>query len=179
MDAQAIDLVTKNKEKETEKTSWVSWGLYIVIIAAVFLIFRYVIGITIISGNSMANTMEHNDVILSSNLFYQPERNDIIIFRDEHGFDVIKRIIALPNETVEITNGVVLVNGKAIEEEYSIGVPNDMEKVVVSENSYFVMGDNRTPGESLDSRSEEIGTIPENRIQGEAILSLWPFHILK
>ncbi|MUV37048.1 Signal peptidase I [Lentibacillus sp. JNUCC-1] len=176
--ATEVNLVeTKERKDEKEKSKWLSWVVFAVMMAAVIFTFRYVIGITVISGNSMSQTIESNDVILSSHLLYQPERNDIIIFRDEHGYDVIKRIIALPNETIEISDGVVFVDGQPFEESYVSGISNDMEKTVVEEDAYFVMGDNRTPGESLDSRSADVGTIARERIKGEALLSLIPFRL--
>jgi len=128
-----------------------------------------------ISGNSMAPTIQNNDVIATSNLFYTLERNDIILFRDKNGFDVIKRIIAVPGDTVEIIGGAVLVNSEVVNEEFATGIPNDMALTTVVEDSYFVMGDNRTPGESLDARCSEVGLIPKERIKGEVFISLYSF----
>jgi signal peptidase I len=165
------------KEKDTNKvlTSILSWVKFVLIVAAIVFIVRSVVGITVISGNSMASTIQNNDVIVTSNLFYELERNDIILFRDKNGFDVIKRIIAVPNDTVEIIGGSVLVNGEAVHEEFAMGIPNDMALTTVVENSYFVMGDNRTPGESLDSRSSDVGLIPKEKVKGEVFMSLYPF----
>ncbi|GAA0604779.1 signal peptidase I [Virgibacillus siamensis] len=158
-----------------EKSGWIGWLLFIVSIAAVFFVFRFVIGITIINGNSMSPTISDGDVILTSDMFYTPERNDIVIFRDGDGYDVIKRIIGLPNETIAIQNGVILVDGEPIESEFATGIPHDMPEKTVDSGSYFLIGDNRTPGESLDSRNSEIGSISKEKIQGQAILSLLPF----
>ncbi|WP_449354850.1 signal peptidase I [Virgibacillus natechei] len=123
----------------------------------------------------MSPTIEDRDIIISSNIFYSPERNDIVLFRDESGFDVVKRIIALPNQTIEMKEGTVIVDGDPIDENFVTGMPNDMEETVVDEDAYFVMGDNRTPGESLDSRSPDIGSIEEGRIKGEFLISAFPF----
>ena len=62
-----------------------------------------------------------------------------------------------------------------IQEEYKTGVSQDMSKVVVDENSYFVLGDNRSPGESLDSRNESVGTIAKADIKGRYLFKLYPF----
>ncbi|MGN7385459.1 signal peptidase I [Sporosarcina sp. SAFN-015] len=168
---------TTQKEKDTNKVieSIVSWVKFVLIVAAIVFIVRSVVGITVISGNSMASSINNNDVIVTSNLFYELERNDIILFRDQHGFDVIKRIIAVPDDTVEIVGGAVLVNGEAVNEEFAMGTPNDMALTSVLKDSYFVMGDNRTPGESLDSRSSDVGLIPKERVKGEVFISLYPF----
>ncbi|WP_174614872.1 signal peptidase I [Virgibacillus ihumii] len=161
-----------------EKSGWVSWLFFIISIAAVFFIFRFVIGITIINGDSMSPTISDGDVFLTSDMFYTPERNDIVIFRDEDGYDVIKRIIGLPNETIAIQNGVVFVDGEPIKSEFTTGIPNDMPERTVDSGSYFLIGDNRTPGESLDSRNSDIGSISKEKIKGQAILSLLPFGLM-
>ncbi|WP_449538423.1 S26 family signal peptidase [Ferdinandcohnia sp. Marseille-Q9671] len=70
---------------------------------------------------------------------------------------------------------MVFVNGEPIEENYTIGSSTDMPAILVEEGSYFVMGDNRTPGESLDSRSTDIGLIPATQIKGEAFFSITSF----
>lgn len=165
--------VASDSVKEKDKTSMWSWVRFILLLFVVFFVFRYVIGIIIINGNSMNPTLDHQDVILTSNIFYTPERNDVILFRDENGFDVIKRVVGMPGDTVEIRSGTVYLNGGVLEEDYITGIPNDMPLIEVNEG-YFVMGDNRTPGESLDSRSEEIGLIEDTRVKGEVIFSLWP-----
>lgn len=170
---------TEVKKKEKEKSGWVSWLVFIVLLLSVFLIFRYVVGITFINGHSMSPTLEDGDVILTSNLFYTPERNDIVIFRDEDGFDVIKRIIAMPGETIAIKDGIVLVNGEAVDSNFAAGIPNDMSKTVVEDGSYFLVGDNRVPGESLDSRNSDIGSISKGEIKAEVLLSLYPFGFMK
>ncbi|WP_373894290.1 S24/S26 family peptidase [Virgibacillus sp. CBA3643] len=53
-------------------------------------LFRYALGMLVTSGNSMSPTIEDRDIIISSNIFFSPERNDIILFQDENGFDVVK-----------------------------------------------------------------------------------------
>lgn len=174
-----IELETKTtdttNERGTSRESVLSWLKFLLFIAAIFFIFRFAIGITVISGNSMAPTIQNRTIIMTSNLLYSPEQNDIIQFEDVNGFDVIKRIIAMPNDTVEINNGHLYVNGQILEEDYAMGVPDDMTLVTVPEGAYFVVGDNRTPGESLDSRNVEFGFIPKERMKGEMLFSLFPF----
>ncbi|UJL46324.1 signal peptidase I [Virgibacillus sp. NKC19-16] len=166
----------ETREPEKKKSAVGGWIGFVFILLLVFLIFRYALGIIVISGNSMSPTIEDRDIIISSNIFYSPNRNDIVLYRDENGFDVVKRIIALPNQTVEINDGTVIVDDDPIDESFVAGTPNDMEETVVHEGTYFVLGDNRTPGESLDSRSPDIGSIAEERIKGEFLISVFPFH---
>ncbi|SET08845.1 signal peptidase I [Oceanobacillus limi] len=158
-----------------KKSEMFSWLYFILLLAGIFFVFRFVIGFTIVNGESMSPTFENNDFLISSNMFYTPDRNDIILFESEDGYDVLKRVIALPNETVEIKDGVVYVNEHQIEEKYTSGIPDDLEKTTVGEGEYFVLGDNRTPGESLDSRSTELGNIDREKIKGEVVFSVFPF----
>ncbi|WP_322797428.1 signal peptidase I [Tepidiforma sp.] len=108
-------------------------------------------------------------------LFHGPERGDIIIFHHPSGVhrDLVKRVIGLPGETVEIRDGAVYIDGRRLEEPYLAGAERptgDLAPVVVPEGSYFVMGDNRN--HSQDSRV--IGPIPKELIVGKAMLTWWP-----
>lgn len=171
-----IGIEAENYEHKSEqKNSIIGWIKFILILIGLFLIFRFAIGITVINGQSMSPTFSNNNVIMTTNLFYTPEKGDIILYRDKNGFDVIKRVIATENDHVEIKDGVTKVNGEPLQEEYKTGVSQDMSKVVVDKNSYFVLGDNRAPGESLDSRSESVGTIEKVDIKGRYLFKLYPF----
>lgn len=169
------------EETKATKNPWsevISWIKFIAILFVLFFIFRFALGIIIVDGNSMNPTLKNHDVILTSNIFFQPERNDVIIIKTSDGFDIVKRVIALPNETVEIKNGIILINGQPLEEAQTVGVSNDMAEVLVQEGTFFVLGDNRNPGESLDSRSSEIGLVSQNNINGEAFFSIFSFKLL-
>lgn len=86
--------------------------------------------------------------------------------------DFIKRVIALPGETVEGRDGVVLVDGDPLEEPYLDGMSiGDFDAVTVPEGHLWVMGDNR--GGSSDSRTA-FGPVPEESVVGRAVLRLWP-----
>ncbi|MFD2044765.1 signal peptidase I [Ornithinibacillus salinisoli] len=169
----------KANQQQGKKSSVMSWVIFGLILLSVFLLFRNIIGFTVIAGNSMNPTLEENDVLLMSGFFYDIERNDVIVYRDENGFDVIKRVIGMPNETIEIRDGIVFVNGIPMDESFVMGTPNDLEVTEVSENTYFLIGDNRQPGASLDSRDSEVGTIAEEQIKGEIVLSVFPLGGIK
>lgn len=160
--------------KKNKSSIW-SWVRFILLLGVIFFIFRFAIGVTVINGNSMNPTLNNGDTILSNYLLYEPERYDIVVIEDDAGFDIIKRVIALPNETIEIRDGKVLIDGKPLSESYTKGYSEDMPSMVVEDGTYFVIGDHRTIGESLDSRNEEVGSIPFDEIKGEAIFSLFPF----
>lgn len=113
-----------------------------------------------INGTSMYPTLKQNEYVFCLKQF-QIERGDIVAFNNL-GNNVIKRIIGLPGETIDIKDdGTIIINDKALEEEYlNNKVKGDVEinlPYKIPENSYFVLGDNRA--DSLDSRYNSIGTI--------------------
>jgi signal peptidase I len=173
--SETIVLERSTKEEEKAKSGWLSWIVFILFLGIAFFAFRYAIGFTFISGNSMNPTLEDGDLVVTSNIFFNIDRQDIVVYRDANGFDVIKRVIGLPNDKIAIQDGVVYVNGNVLSEVYISGAPHDMEEVIVPSNAYFVIGDNRTPGESLDSRSEKVGAIGQEHILGEVMFNLFPF----
>jgi signal peptidase I len=146
-----------------------------------FLIVRYVGQRTEVIGSSMVPTLEDGDQLITDKISYRfkdPERFDIIVFPHQPMNEFyIKRIIGLPGETVEIEeDGTIYINGEVLPEEYGYGETSPQEltgKVVLGEDEYFVLGDNREI--SLDSRYAEVGNIPRSIIIGRAWLRLYPF----
>ena len=165
---------------------WIRDIVIAVIIAAIILAFFKPI---IVQQESMQPNFYSGDYLITSRqayrLFGQPERGDVIVFKshlyDEKGKqkNLIKRIIGLPGDTVEIKNGDVYINGELLQEEYVAeqGLSGEMEAVTVPEGSLFVMGDNRRV--SQDSRSPEVGTIEMDSIVGKVVLRLYPFNQIK
>lgn len=106
-------------------------------------------------------------------LFHGPQRGDIIVFlypRDPSR-DFIKRVIGLPGDTVEVRDGHVYVNGRALIEPYILQAPRyTMPPVHVPNGQYFVLGDNRNDS----SDSHVWGTVPWYDIVGQAWVSYWP-----
>ena len=108
-------------------------------------------------------------------VFHGPERGDIIVLRDPRNpeTDLIKRVIGLPGETIEIVDGKVYINDFLLEEPYITAPWSDNKaKILIPDGEYFVMGDNRD--NSLDSRSSQVGLVQEDLIIGKAMLSYWP-----
>lgn len=128
-------------------------------------------------GPSMQTTLETGNLILVNKLVYrfgEPDRGEVLVFHAPHHKDYVKRVIALPGETVEAKNNKVLINGKIIEEPY---LPDDMrtrdfDLVKVPPGKIFVLGDNRL--NSTDSRV--IGPIDITAIIGRAEMVYWPFN---
>ena len=137
----------------------------------------------IVSGNSMYPGFENGDYLIVDEISYrmrEPERGEVIIFRapDQASSRYIKRIVGLPGETIEISDGVIIISNDTgvvevlDESEYLSGLPrtSGQLKVSLEENQYFVLGDNRMF--SSDSRSW--GTLPKDNIIGRAFLRAWP-----
>ena len=148
---------------------------------AVFLV-TFVGQRTQVSGSSMYDTLEDKDQLLVEKLSYRfgdPKRFDVVVFLEDPKEDkyFIKRIIGLPGETVQIKNGVIYIDGEAIEEDYgyeTIKRPGRAANpVTLGEDEYFVLGDNRN--NSTDSRKESVGNVNRSQFLGRAFLRIWPF----
>lgn len=171
------NIVEDVKVKSKKKSEVFGWIRFVGLLIGVYVFFNFIVGLSIVSGDSMNPTLETNDIMLSNKVFLQYGHKDVVIFNNDYGFSVVKRIIGVPGDTIAIADGEVFLNGRALDEEYATGIPDDMALEQVPEKSYFVLGDNRTPGESLDSRSTEVGFVKEESIEGNVLLSLFPFKI--
>lgn len=163
------------------------WAVQIagVIFLAYFIIY-YCIEKTSVIGNSMEKTLFAGDQIIINKMAYrfsEPKRFDVIVFKQsgkEHSFYNIKRIIGLPGETVQIIDGVIYINGEVLEDivdvEEMVNYGLTAEEIILEENEYFVLGDNRNNSE--DSRFASIGNITRDEIIGKASLRLSPFNFV-
>jgi signal peptidase I len=134
----------------------------------------------------MNPTLENNDQLIVDKLSYHlgnPRRFDIVVFPypQERGVHFIKRVIGMPGETVQILeDGSILIDGKVLEEVYGNEtitpdhIGRAINPVVLGEDEYFVMGDNRN--NSKDSRDPSVGSIKRDDIVGKAWLRIWPFN---
>ena len=114
---------------------------YIIIAVVVILIRTYIVTPIKVQGASMSPTLEGSELMLLNKLG-KIERFDIVVVSTERG-DIIKRVIAMPGESISCENGKIYVNGRKQEENYSKGTTSDFEKVTLEDNEYFVLGDNR------------------------------------
>ena len=130
-------------------------------------------------GQSMDQTLEQDQRLIVSKLSYrlhEPQRGDIIVFHDpqDPGRNLIKRIIGLPGEILEIRSGQVFINGQPIDEPYLGSTSTRSEpQIAIPDGYYFVMGDNRN--NSSDSRSW--GLLDTDRIVGKAAFTYWPVRL--
>lgn len=160
-----------------------SWLIYIVIVVILSLgIITFIGQRTKVSGHSMETTLSDGDNLIVDKISYRfrdPERFEIIVFPfqyEEHTY-YIKRIIGLPGETVQVIDGYVYINGEMLDENYGLEVMDDpgiaAEPIILGEDEYFVLGDNRN--HSSDSRDPSVGVLHRDDIMGRAWIRIWPF----
>lgn len=162
------------------------WAIVIgVALLVAFLVRTFVLAHFVVDGTSMVNTLYDDDRVFVNKLSYRlhdPNRGDVVVLHQLNGTterDLIKRVIALPGETIEIRSCQVLIGGRLLEEPYldpAIVQPGncggDLEPQTVPGEHVFVMGDNR--GGSQDSRSPGVGPISEDDLVGRAFVVFWP-----
>lgn len=154
----------------------------IAVIVVILFLMIYVVSITQVVGSSMKSTLIDGDVLILSKAnyrFFDIKRGDIISLDYEDTKYLIKRVIGLPGDTIEIKDNVLYVNGNIYEEEYldeDLEYPDfflsDLGYDTIPEDMYLVLGDNRE--DSLDSR--EIGLISKDNINGKIVLRIWPLN---
>lgn len=134
--------------------------------------------ITGILQTSMLPTVEPGDRIIVNCLTYhfrEPERGEVIVVRDplDDKKDIVKRVIALPGDTIEVTGGELYVNGAFMEEPYvaNIDMVKGQTRLVIPEGYVYVMGDNRP----VSGDSRDFGPVAEDKIVGKVVCIMWPF----
>jgi len=152
-------------------------GITVLIAVVVFVCLRLTVQSYTVVMSSMEPTFQQGDCIMVNKLSYRsggPQRGDVIVFNPpfESEFPFIKRVIGLPGETVEITNGMVTINGTPIGEDQYIAERPDytMLALKIPVDEYFVLGDNRN--NSNDSHNG--WTVPRENIIGKAWFIYWP-----
>ena len=184
---------TKKKKKKKEKTKpspevqarreaydWIQSLISALLICV--LVFVFVVRIMDVHGSSMVPTLKNGDKLLVSDLLYEPSRGDVVVFKkDEYDNNkaLVKRVIAVAGDVVNIDfeNGIVYVNGEAVEEKYiDVSTNTKIDFIgpqTVPENCLFVLGDNRNA--STDSRDKRIGMVDKRLVIGKALLVVYPF----
>ncbi len=174
---------THAKDSAYKRAGIIDFIIYILIVVAVAFAIRNFVGEPIlVDGYSMQSTLSDTERLLVEKVSYWfggPQRGDIVVcYYPGYTTSCVKRVIGLPGETVEVRENGVYINGALLSESaywngpiYDTALPT-----VVPENHVYVMGDNRFPGQSLDSRNaQRVGCIPYNKILGKAVCVIWPF----
>ena len=188
----------KEKEPKSFKMELMSW--IVTLVAAV--VFATVIRVFIfepirVDGNSMNNTLKDGEVVYASKTAYltgDVEHNDIVICRYPNrmgkSFDLgasltlqnytlfVKRIVALPGDTLSITDGQLIVNGEVVPNpEFMGSEPRDFAEITLGKDEYFALGDNRFS--SHDSRHNDVGPISRDMIMGQVQYVMWPLNAIR
>ena len=181
----------KNKKKKKEQVppevqarreayDWIQSLISALLICV--LVFVFVLRIMDVHGTSMFPTLNNGDKVLVSDLFYEPARGDIVVFKKDSYDDnkaLVKRVVAVAGDVVNIDfeKGVVYVNGEALEEDYiDVLTTTKIDFIgpqTVPDNCLFVMGDNRHA--SPDSRDKRIGMVDKRLVIGKVLLVVYPF----
>lgn len=142
---------------------------YLIILVAVLLFRTFIATPVLVSGTSMNPTLTSNEVLILRKT-KKFKRFDIVVV-SYNGDKLIKRLIGMPNDTVEVKDHELYVNDILTKDAYAVGITNNFEKITLKEGEYFVMGDNREV--SKDSRY--FGSVDKKQMLGTASFVIWPF----
>ena len=157
----------------------------ILFIVVLLVIMIYVFSVTQVLGNSMSPTLMDDEVLFLNKAqyrFFDIKRGDVVSLEYADTKFLIKRVIGLPGESLEIKNNQVYINGELLEEEYleeDLEYPDfrlqDIGYETIPDDMYFVLGDNRE--DSMDSR--EIGLVSKGKIEGRIFMRFWPLNKIR
>lgn len=167
---------------ESVRKEVMSWILTIIAAVAIALVLRtFVFRTAYTMSVSMEPTLHEGQILIISKISYlvgEPKRGDIVVINSkqdklEHK-NLIKRLIGLPGETIEIKDNSVFINDKKLDPDYTQSPTPDcgFVKSTIPEREYMVMGDNR--GNSRDSRYDSVGFINRDYLEGKAVFRIWP-----
>lgn len=159
------------------KKFWDAIKDYVFIIAVVVLIRTFLVTPALVDGDSMNDNLTDNDLVIINKLVYRIkdiQRFDVVVVQNDADHDkIIKRVIALPNETLIYKNNKLYINGDEVKTNISFKNTTDFE-YTTKDNEYFVMGDNRP----ISKDSRYLGPFSKKKIIGKVSLRLFPFNKL-
>ncbi len=181
---EEFDISLTENEKVSKKRSKSTINVFeifeagVAALVVVTIVFLFCFRVFNVEGPSMRPTLENGDKVVVSTIGYKPKSGDVIVLSGTDGLKkpIVKRVIAVAGDVVDInfTTGVVTVNGK--EESYSDELTNQQADIAfpitVPEGTVFVLGDNRDV--SLDSRSSRVGCVDERMIVGKVLFRFFP-----
>lgn len=156
------------------KLGWLRDSLFFVGAIAVFIVvFRFVIGLSVVGGASMDPTLKDGDVVVYYRMVRSFDQGDVVAMRVPSGEFYIKRVMAKGGQTVDVHDGKLYVDGAEASDEHANGVTEEQTGAIiypykVREGNVFVLGDNR--GVSKDSRM--FGEVNLRQIKGRVVLRI-------
>ncbi len=140
----------------------------------------YLVQPTRVEGISMEQTLADGDVLIIDKLSYllhEPKRFDVVIFPYSMKEYFVKRVIGLPGETIQILNGVIYIDQEPLLEHFGLEELKNggiaASPITLGADEYFLLGDNRN--HSTDSRSDLVGPVSKDKIEGKAWMRIYPF----
>lgn len=185
-DGKKLNTINKKsgKEKMSLGEELKDWGISIVIaLVLAFFIRHFIVELYLVEGPSMRPTLENHERLVVNKFIYKfraPERGEVLVFSypKDPSRDFIKRVIAVPGDTIEIKEGRVFVNQQLQNESYILSKTRGSYPLsTVPEGHIFVMGDNRNNSE--DSRFSDVGFVPFDLLKGKAVMVFWPLDQLR
>ena len=149
--------------------AWRVLIIYLIVIIVFLILLHTVWGVYIVKGSSMEPTLSNNELFITNWKTENLQRFDIVIICLPNE-NIVKRVVGLPGETVQIVDGCLTINGEVIKDVTSITMTYAgiaAEPITLGEGEYFVLGDNRE--HSSDSRDPRIGIIQHEWIIGKVI----------
>ncbi|MHA0856459.1 signal peptidase I [Paenibacillus sp. CMAA1364] len=183
IDHHNADISLDKAHKPGWKAELWDWLKTIVVVFVVMSLLNvFVFNLSMVKGQSMQPTLEEKERLFINKIIYTfstPKMGDIVVLRDPSLDDskkdfLVKRVVGIPGDVVEVKEHQLYVNGQLQQEAYiDIVIEDaDFEAVHLAEDQYFVMGDNRHLGESKDSRY--FGSVSSDLIVGRAEFIFWP-----
>lgn len=175
-DAGQVQKLKKNSGKD-ELWSWIKMIISALLVA--LLLRTFVFQMALVNQISMEPTLHEGQMLIISKINYlvgDPQRGQIVVLKDNvENKLLIKRVIGLPGETIQLKDGKVYINQQELKDyTASPTYPYLQDKWQLGEGEYFMLGDNRE--HSRDSRADNIGPVNRANIVGEAVFRIWPLN---
>ena len=163
-----------------EIASWIFW-MFVSAFLAIVLVFCMGMKTNVI-GSSMEPCLYNGQEIFLNRVIYRlssPKIGDVVVFRpngNEKAHYYVKRVLAIPGDTVQVKGGILYVNGETQEDYFNdkIAEPGIAENLIeLGEDEYFLLGDNRN--NSKDSRNVELGIVKREQMEGKVFVRIYPF----
>ncbi len=162
---------------DAKKNETRNWIISLVVAFSIALLLRlFVFEFISVSGPSMQPTLHSYEYVFMEKVTYwfsPPAYGDVVICKFPNSdATYVKRVIGVEGDVLEIKDGTLYINGVEDKTYFSGYIEDAMPPTVVPDNSVFVMGDNRN--QSMDSRFDSVGPLPEKKVLGKALFVIWP-----